>query len=60
MMVLMVEEVVLVLELKVEMVLFVARENLEQEEVGLEVVAFVEVVAFARFHPPDYYYRKQS
>ena len=53
MMVLMVEEV-LVLELKVEMVLFVARENLEQEEVDLEVVAF------ARFHPPDYYYRKQS
>ena len=53
MMVLMVEEV-LIPELEMEMVLIVAKESLKQVEVDSEVVAF------ARFHPPDYYYRKQS
>ena len=52
MMVPMVEEVKVPV-LKMVMVVF-ELVNLELVEVDLEVVAF------ARFHPPDYYYRKQS
>ena len=54
MMVPMVEEVKVPV-LKVVMVVF-ELVNLELVEVKVDL----EVVAFARFHPPDYCYRKQS